>query len=163
MQPEHPTLNRFTISLDPQLAESFDQWLLDQGGLNRSEAVRDLIRARLGSDQLDAGRARWCIASVSYVLARHEAVVVANVLQLQHDNHDLVAAVQRIPIDHDDCLETITLRGNTAAVRACAARLMALRGVRHADVHLIALHQGHDSHRHADPVSTAHRHLEPVH
>lgn len=156
-------MNRFTISLDPQLAESFDQWLLDQGGLNRSEAVRDLIRARLGSDQLDAGQARWCIASVSYVLARHETVVVANVLQLQHDNHDLVAAVQRIPIDHDDCLETITLRGATAAVRACAARLMALRGVRHADVHLIALHQGHDSHRHANPVSAAHRHLEPVH
>lgn len=86
-------MNRFTISLDLQLAESFDQWLLAQGGLNRSEAMRDLIRARLGADQLDAGQARWCIACVSYVLARQETVVVANVLQLQHDNHDLVAAV----------------------------------------------------------------------
>ena len=156
-------MNRFTISLDPQLAESFDKWLVQQGGLNRSEAVRDLIRARLGSDQLDAGQARWCIASVSYVLARHETAVVANVLQLQHDNHDLVSAVQRMPIDHDDSLETVTLRGSTAAVRACAARLMALRGVRHAEVHLIALHQGTGSHKHTEPASAAHRHLESVH
>ena len=156
-------MNRFTISLDSTLAESFDQWLQQQGGLNRSEAVRDLIRARLGSDRLDAGQARWCIASVSYVLSHQEAVVMANVLQLQHDNHDLIAAVQRVPIDHDDALETVTLRGATAAVRACAARLMALRGVRHADVHLIALHQGNGSHKHAEPASAAHRHLEPVH
>ncbi len=156
-------MNRFTISLDSRLAESFDEWLLLQGGLNRSEAVRDLIRARLGTDRLDAGQARWCIASVSYVLARHETVVVANVLQLQHDHHDLVAAVQRVPIDHDDSLETVTLRGATGAVRACAARLMALRGVRHADVHLIALHQGSGSHKHTEPASAAHRHFEPVH
>lgn len=156
-------MNRFTISLDPQLAESFDAWLLQQGGLNRSEAVRDLIRARLGSDRLDAGQARWCIASVSYVLARLETVVVANVLQLQHDNHDLVAAVQRVPIDHDDSLEIVTLRGATVAVRVCAARLMALRGVRHADVHLIALQQGSASHKHTEPASAAHRHLELMH
>ena len=156
-------MNRFTISLDPQLAHAFDQWLAEQGGLNRSEAVRDLIRERLATDRLDAGHARWCIATVSYVHSRHEPVVVANVLQLQHDHHDLVASVQRVPIDHDDCLETVTLRGGTDAVRAFAARLMTIRGVRHAGVHLVALHQGRAAHSHADPASATHRHLEPVH
>lgn len=156
-------MKRFTISLAPELAQAFDQWLLEQGGVNRSEAVRDLIRARLGSDRLDAGRARWCIATVSYVHSRNEPVVLSNVLQLQHDHHDLVASVQRTPIDHDDCLETLVLRGETDAVRACAARLMAIRGVRNADVHLVALHQSRGSHSHTDPASPAHRHLEPLH
>lgn len=156
-------MNRFTISLDPQLAHAFDQWLIEQGGLNRSEAVRDLIRERLGSDRLDAGKARWCIATVSYVHSCNEPAVGSHVLQLQHDHHDLVASVQRIPLDHDDCLETVILRGGTSAVRACAAQLMALRGVRNAGVHLVALHQGRTSHSHANPASPAHRHLESMH
>lgn len=156
-------MNRFTISLDPQLARAFDDWLVGQGGPSRSEAVRDLIRERLGHETLKDDAAKWCVATVSYVYARDEPAALAEVLRMQHDHHDLVVSVQRIPLDHDDCLENVVLRGATAAVRACAERLVALRGVRHGNVHLVPLEQRGASHRHADPASPVHRHFEPFH
>ena len=38
-------MERFTISLEGQLAAAFDQWLAERGYATRSEAVRDLLRA----------------------------------------------------------------------------------------------------------------------
>ena len=38
-------MERFTISLDEQLAAAFDDWLARRGYATRSEAVRDLLRA----------------------------------------------------------------------------------------------------------------------
>jgi len=62
-------MQRFTISLDDDLAEQFDALIAEKGYVNRSEAVRDLLRLGTG---LVAGRVRgsrtgWCIANVSYV------------------------------------------------------------------------------------------------
>ena len=40
-------MQRFTISLEEQLAEDFDRLIAERGYANRSEAVRDLLRAEL--------------------------------------------------------------------------------------------------------------------
>ncbi len=40
-------MERFTISLDDKLAREFDHWIADRGYANRSEAVRDLLRAEM--------------------------------------------------------------------------------------------------------------------
>jgi len=41
------TMQRFTISLQDELAEQFDAWIAHRGYENRSEAVRDMLRAEL--------------------------------------------------------------------------------------------------------------------
>ncbi|HEX6944678.1 MAG TPA: ribbon-helix-helix protein, CopG family, partial [Casimicrobiaceae bacterium] len=38
-------MDRFTISLEPALAEDFERLIRDRGYTNRSEAVRDMLRA----------------------------------------------------------------------------------------------------------------------
>lgn len=40
-------MERFTISLDDALASEFDALIAERGYDNRSEAVRDLLRAHL--------------------------------------------------------------------------------------------------------------------
>lgn len=166
-------MQRFTISLDDALAEQFDTLIADQGYVNRSEAVRDLIRSRLGSDtlvQAGAGAARrggknkagdggWCVASVSYVYDHHEQTVTARVLGLQHDHHDLVITSLHTHLDHDHCLETVVLRGPTPAVQACAQQLVALRGVRHGNIHLVPLDRAGQPHAHG---ADAHVHWRPM-
>ena len=159
-------MQRFTISLDDELAARFDAFIAAQGYENRSEAVRDLIRARLGSASLDAAapagarQAPWCVACMSYVYDHHEHTVTARVLGLQHDHHDLVVTSLHTHLDHDHCLETVVLRGPTAAVRACAAQLVALRGVRHGNVHLVPLDAQEARHSHGQ-AQPAHTHWKP--
>ncbi|MDB5731392.1 MAG: transcriptional regulator NikR, CopG family [Variovorax sp.] len=155
-------MKRFTISLDTQLAQTFDRLVVERGYLNRSEAVRDLIRGHLGRELFNAGNAKWCLANVSYVYDRHDSTVVGRVLQLQHEHHDLVLSSHHTPLDHHHCVETVTLRGRTDAVEACANGFIALRGVRHGSVSVVPLHQPSAPHAHGDYASALHCHLEPV-
>lgn len=155
-------MQRFTISLDDDLASGFDRLIGLRGYVNRSEAVRDLIRERLGSTLLDSSKAKWCVASVSYVYDSHEQTVITRLLDLQHQHHDLVVSSQRTPLDHHNCLETVVLRGPSAAVQACAGQMTALRGVRNGQVHAVALAMEGHSHRHSPAAPAPHRHLRPV-
>ncbi|MGO4392857.1 nickel-responsive transcriptional regulator NikR [Variovorax sp. M-6] len=160
-------MQRFTISLGDELARQFDALIADKGYVNRSEAVRDLIRMRLGSATLGKpvrGKAAgWCVATVSYVYDHHEQTVTTRVLDLQHEHHDLVITSLHTHLDHDHCLETVVLRGPTAAVQLCAEQLIALRGVRHGNVHLVPLDASGHEHRHASGApAVPHTHLKPI-
>lgn len=153
-------MERFTISLDPGLARSFDALIAERGYLNRSEAVRDLIREKLGQALLSPGEAKWGVGTVTYIYDRSDLTLAQRVLELQHDHHDLVVGSQHTPLDHDNGLETVTLRGTVAAIQTFAARLIAVRGVRNGKVHFVPLHKA-AAHRHEGPPSALHHHFEP--
>lgn len=153
-------MERFTISLDPGLARSFDALIAGRGYENRSEAVRDLIRERLGQTLLVPGEAKWGIGTVSFIYDRSDQMLVQRVLHLQHDHHDLVLTSQHTPLDHENGLETVTLRGAIGAIQTFAAHLIALRGVRNGHAHFLPLHKAL-AHKHKGPPSALHYHLEP--
>ncbi len=155
-------MQRFTISLDDDLATQFDGLIAERGYVNRSEAVRDLIRARLGSATLNGAHAKYCVANVSYVYDHHEHHVTARIMALQHEHHDLVISSLHTHLDHDHCLESVVLRGPATAVQACAQQLIALRGVRHGQIHLVPLAQEEAGHRHAHAPGAGHKHLKPL-
>ena len=149
-------MQRFTISLDDALAHEFDALIASAGYVNRSEAVRDLIRHRLDSEHLD-GASLWCVATVNYVYDHHDRTVSERVQSLQHDHHDLVITSLHTHLDHDHCLETVVLRGHTERVSALSQQLIALRGVRHGSVHLVPLNEDRP-HTHEDAPAAAHGH-----
>jgi CopG family transcriptional regulator, nickel-responsive regulator len=155
-------MQRFTISLNDVLAEQFDGLVARKGYVNRSEAVRDLIREQLGSETLDAGKAKWCVANVSFVYDHHERMVTERVLGLQHANHDLVMSSLHTHLDHSHCLESVILRGPTSAVVRCAEDLVALKGVHHGKVHLVPLAEEAPGHHHSHGTGGTHKHLKPV-
>lgn len=159
-------MQRFTISLDDTLAGQFDAVIAAKGYVNRSEAVRDLIRNRIDSDYLQGSTAAWCVATLNYVYDHHDKTVIERVLSLQHDHHDLVITSLHTHLDHDNCLETVVLRGPIQTVSAFSQTVVALRGVRHGHVHIIPLQQDERIHQHAhsgDPTpKLKHLHLKPI-
>jgi CopG family nickel-responsive transcriptional regulator len=130
-------MERFTISLDESLAQAFDSLIHDRGYANRSEAVRDMIRRELENHRLESKEAPHCIASLSYVYNHHERRLGERLTDLQHHAHDMVVSSMHVHLDHDNCLESVILRGHTEDVRAFAEKLSAERGVRHGTLNLI--------------------------
>lgn len=130
-------MERFTISLDEKLASEFDRLIRERGYQNRSEAVRDMLRGKLDSLRLQERQAPFCVASLSYVYNHHERDLAERLTELQHDQHDLVVASTHVHLDHDNCLETVMLRGKTEVVRRFADTLIAERGVRHGQINLV--------------------------
>ncbi len=155
-------MQRFTISLDDELAQRFDELIASRAYVNRSEAVRDLIREQLGNAVLGTPKAKWCAATVSYVYDHHESAVSSRIMALQHDHHDLVVSSLHSYLDHHNRMETMMLRGTAEAVQAFAQAVIALRGVRHGQVHFIPLAQDGHSHRHSHDSPGAHRHFTPL-
>jgi CopG family nickel-responsive transcriptional regulator len=149
-------MRRLTISVDDDLADTFDQLVERKGYLNRSEAFRDLVRKALGEAEVAAGKAKWCVATVSYVYDHNERQLSNRMAQIQHDHHDVTIASQHIHLDHDNCLETVILKGRIADVRACADRIVSQTGVRHGNVHLVPVEIKKDKY-----VQVGHSHVHP--
>jgi len=141
-------MERFTISLDEKLAQEFDRLIESRGYQNRSEAVRDLIRRELGEQRLKRDEAPYCIANLSYIYNHHERELSERLTGLQHHHHDLVVSTMHAHLDHDNCLETVILRGPTDQVRSFADVIAAERGVRHGSLNLVPADAEGGGHRH---------------
>jgi CopG family nickel-responsive transcriptional regulator len=154
-------MDRFTISLDEELAQEFDTLIAARGYSNRSEAVRDLIRAALAQQPAPREAGEHCVANLSYVYDHHERALAQRLASLQHEHHDLTVAAMHSHLDHAHCLESVILRGATARVREFADALMAERGVRHGQLNVVALQSSAPKHIHG-PGGAQHRHYSPV-
>jgi len=154
-------MERITISLDEDLARDFDRLIERRGYSNRSEAVRDLLRQHLEQARQAGNDARHCVANLSYVYNHHERDLAERLTELQHGHHDLTVATLHAHLDHDNCLESVILKGPTAAVRAFADALTAERGVRHGSLNVVSVDvdQGRHAHGYAPKGSKAHAHL----
>lgn len=146
-------MERFTISLSDELAADFDQWIEARGYNNRSEAVRDLLRKEIETKRLDQDQAIHSVATLSYVYNHHERNLAERLANHQHSAHDLVISTMHVHLDHNDCLETLFLRGFTQQIRNFAEKVTAETGVRHSALNLIpvkiaAIHYAHHAHFH---------------
>ncbi|MBV5297460.1 MAG: nickel-responsive transcriptional regulator NikR [Rhodoferax sp.] len=155
-------MERITISIDTALALEFDQLIAVRGYKNRSEAVRDLVRSHLEAERLAHRPGGHCVANLSYVYNHHERDLAERLTALQHDQHDLTVATLHAHLDHDNCLESVILRGTTTAVRTFSDALMAQRGVRHGQLNVVAVEIGAD-HTHTHQHPHVHGQDEPAH
>jgi CopG family nickel-responsive transcriptional regulator len=160
-------MERFTISLEEKLAQEFDAWIAERSYANRSEAVRDLLRAELERARLASTKGSHCVACLSYVYNHHQRDLAERLASLQHAHHDLIISSMHAHLDHEHCLETVLLQGSTAAVEQLANVICAERGVHHGKLNLISV-ELHQRHRHpkgagARGGSEPHLHLKPSH
>jgi CopG family nickel-responsive transcriptional regulator len=153
-------MERFTISLSEELAAEFDALIAAHGYENRSEAVRDLIRRELESQRRHRQPHAHCVANLSYVYNHHERDLADRLIELQHEYHDLCVSTLHAHLDHENCLESVILRGHLDEVRTFADRLIAERGVRHGSLNIVTADLD-APHTHAHGEGGRHRHLKP--
>lgn len=152
-------MERFTMSLEDDLAKQFDEFIRNKGYSNRSEALRDMIRTKLEAERLEKQLQGHCVATLGYVYNHHESELASRITSEQHDHHDLTLSSMHVHLDHDNCLEITILRGPTARVRNFANSLIASRGVRHGNVHMIPVTLSELSH---SDDGSAHVHSRPA-
>lgn len=121
---------RCGISLDPKLLERFDRLIARLGYANRSEAVRDLIRDRLVSEEWKHGN-REAVATVSLVYDHHALDLPMKLTDIQHEHHATIVSTLHVHLDEHNCLEVLVLRGKASRIRAIGERLTSVKGVKH--------------------------------
>jgi len=147
-------MRRLTISVDESLADTFDRLVAEKGYENRSEAFRDLLREELDKKRLQVGHAKFCVGVLSYVYNHHARDLPRRLMTMQHRHHDVTVATLHAHLDHDNCIESVILRGPTASVVALAQAVIAEKGIRHGEFRPIPVDVGARRHH-------AHQHLRP--
>ncbi len=121
-------LKRFSISLEEDLLEGFDSYVNQHGYSNRSEAVRDLIRKALITDEWASDSE--VVGVVTMVYDHHKSQLQERITELQHDFYELITSTTHIHMDHHNCLEVTIVKGIASKVQDLSGRLIALRGVK---------------------------------
>ncbi|MBM4120276.1 MAG: nickel-responsive transcriptional regulator NikR [Nitrospira sp.] len=122
-------LVRFGVSLDHHLLDDFDKLIARKGYLNRSEALRDLIRGNLVEQEWGADQDT--VGTVTIVYDHHVRALTDKLTSIQHDYQRLIVSGMHVHLDHDHCLEVLVVRGRGSEVRKVADILIGTKGVKH--------------------------------
>lgn len=141
------SLVRFGVAMESSLLEELDK-LVDERGSTRSEMLRDLVRAEVTKSRVKAGAN--AVASLTLVYDHHVRDLTERLTEFQHELGEKVNSALHVHLDHDYCLEVIVLKGPADQLRAAGDKLLAIRGVKHGGMELIAVE--------ATAKKTAHAH-----
>jgi len=121
---------RFGISIDETLLENFDKLIEQKGHMNRSEAIRDLIRASLVELKWEAGEEET-VGTVTLVYNHHVRDLSDKLTEHQHTHHDQIISALHVHLDAHNCLEVLVVRGKAREVKQIADELIGVKGVKH--------------------------------
>lgn len=124
------TTVRFGISLDEKLLQSFDQLIAVKNYMNRSEAIRDLIRASLVEERCGAEE-QQAVGTVTLVYNHHVRDLADKLTDHQHAHHDRIVSSLHVHLDAHNCLEVLVVRGSVSEVKRIADELISVKGVKH--------------------------------
>jgi CopG family nickel-responsive transcriptional regulator len=120
---------RFGVSLDHHLLEDFDRLIRDRHYVNRSEAIRDLIRGELVEKQWALGDK--VVGTITIVYDHDVRELGETLAHLQHRYHKAVKSTLHVHLDERNCMEVLVVVGKGPEVKAIADRLIGTKGVKH--------------------------------
>lgn len=132
-------LARFGVSMDETLLARFDALIAEQGYVNRSEAVRDLVRAALVEEAVELPDTD-VVGTVTLVYDHHASDLGDKLTEHQHTHHESIVSTLHIHLDAHQCLEVVVLRGRSGHMKRLAASLIGTKGVTHGRFVLTTAH-----------------------
>jgi CopG family nickel-responsive transcriptional regulator len=123
-------VDRFTVSLDTELLAAFDRHIAAHGYENRSEAIRDLIRALLVTPSVDRAEGD-AVALLTVLCEDAGGQTWSRVRRRLAEAPSVAATVQCIPVDDRYDALNIILRGDAKELRRIAEGVRAMRGLSH--------------------------------
>lgn len=123
-------LIRFGISLDNDLQSQFDALISTKGYANRSEAIRDLIRAALVEDEWNT-EDNEVVGTITLIYDHHFSDFIDRLTGAQHDHMNEIVSTMHVHLDHHNCLEVLAVRGKPAVIKKLADGLIGMKGVKH--------------------------------
>ena len=107
---------RFGISIDAKLLEKFDRLIEHKGYVNRSEAVRDLIRASLIEVKWEDDEEAM-VGTVTLVYNHHVRDLSDKLTEHQHAYHHQIISALHVHLDAHNCLEVLVVRGKAREIK----------------------------------------------
>ncbi len=136
----HNKLVRFSISLPADLIHKFDGLIRRKQYSNRSEAIRDLIRRELITEEIEKDQSVLGVLHLLYDHHKHE--LSDKLADIQHHAYEMIISTTHVHVDHDNCLEVILLKGQASLIRELSDKMIACAGVKSGKLYLTSQGKG---------------------
>jgi CopG family transcriptional regulator, nickel-responsive regulator len=123
------SLKRFGVSLEDNLLDDLDKIVERKKFPNRSQAIRFLVAQSKVEEKWEDDAP--VAGAIVVVYDHHKKDLQTKSTDIQHDYHDLILSVQHVHLDHNNCLETIAVKGKASQLKDLSDRLIALKGIKH--------------------------------
>lgn len=123
------SVKRFGVSLEEDALEDLDKLVDKHQFPNRSQAIRALIKDNVIEDEWKGNEV--VAGAITLLFDHHQRDLESKSTSIQHNYHHLVLSVQHVHLNHDNCLETIVVKGKARDLQDLADKLIGMKGVKH--------------------------------
>ncbi len=128
---------RFGVSIDEKLLNRFDSLIEDKGYVNRSEAIRDLIRYMIDANDTSDPDAE-AVGTLTLVYSHEVREISDKLNDIQHHHYGNIVSTTHVHLDEHNCLEVLILRGKTQDIKTIADKLKSVKSVKRGDLTITA-------------------------
>ena len=122
-------LIRFSITVPENLLNEFESGYYAENMPNRSDAVRNLMRAYVSSERWKADNKEIC-AVITIIYDHHINELTGKLTAAQHDNGGVIICATHVHLNHDSCLECIITKGLAGEIQKFIDALKHIRGIK---------------------------------
>jgi len=128
-------ITRFGVSIDDRLLNKFDDIIGEKGYVNRSEAIRDLIREMMDEADLENPEAD-AIGTLTLVYSHEVREISDKLNDIQHHYFGNIVSTTHVHLDEHNCLEVLLLKGKSKDIKTIANKLISIKNVKKGELTL---------------------------
>ena len=128
--PDVKKVERVCISVPSDLLAEFDKAIREMGFPNRSRAIHEAMRLLISEWRVSKAVGGQVNGAVVMIYDHTRPGLVGAILDIQHENEDLIRATMHIHLDEENCMEVIAVGGEAERIKALAEALRANKGIK---------------------------------
>ncbi|GHT70698.1 nickel-responsive transcriptional regulator NikR [Bacteroidia bacterium] len=122
-------VKRFGVSIENELLEALDAFVIENGFSNRSQGIRFLIEKNIVERKWLCNRHVAGGIVLLYESGKYD--VSENLLKIQQENASHILSSQRFFLENQMCLEIIAVEGAAQELTRFSDKMITLKGIKH--------------------------------
>ncbi len=122
-------LVRFGVSLDEQILQALDSFVIENKLPNRSQAIRHLVEKNVVEKKWHCNQV--VAGAIVLLYDHHKGDITTRSNDIQHEYFDVILSALHFHLSHDNCLEIIAVKGVAKRLTDLSDKLIGIKGVIH--------------------------------
>jgi CopG family transcriptional regulator, nickel-responsive regulator len=122
-------LARFGVSLDEDILQALDNYVVENNMPNRSQAIRHLVEKNLVEKKWQCNNI--VAGAIVLLYEHHKGDITVKSTDVQHEYHEVVLSSQHFHLNNDNCLEIVAVKGKANRLTELSDKLIGIKGIIH--------------------------------
>ena len=123
------SIKRFGVSLEDEILESLDQYVVENGFANRSQAIRFLIEKDVAEKKWQCDHIVAGTIIIMYDQGKKE--IASKLTSIQQSYTDVILSSSQYYINQNFCLHIVTVLGTAFRLTELSDKLTTIKGIKH--------------------------------